>query len=132
MNLEEREINLLGKCCVRNGTWVFKNRSGLPPGYLPKTPKFMSHRATCTSRLVAMFFTVAQLWHQPSVQQQRTGKDVWCVYTVGFLPVRKEPSYGVCRKIVQLGIIISSASEGQLSIICLWFLNLCTKSYRQH
>lgn len=62
MNLEEREINLLGKHCVRNGAWVFKNRSGLPPGYLPKTLKFMSHRDTCT---VAMFFTVAQLWHQP-------------------------------------------------------------------
>lgn len=65
MNLEEREINLLGKRCVRNGAWVFKNRSGLPPGYLPKTSKFMSHRATCTFMLVAMFFTVAQLWHQP-------------------------------------------------------------------
>ena len=92
----------------------------------------MSYRDTCTSMLVAVLFTVAKMWHHRRCPAAENWVAACGVYTQWNFSIHKEPGYGVCRKIVQLEIIILSVSEGQLSYAIFWFLELYTKSYILH
>lgn len=55
------------------------------------------------------------MWHHPRCPTAENWVTACGVYTQWNFSIHKEPGYGVCRKIVQLGIIILSVSEGQLS-----------------